>query len=750
MLNITAKLEQRLEEDRYCNWRVVITFKDKRVITLEDDDLALDGCRISGGVNSSTIAIGQCFSRQLTLGIYNDDWKYDSYDFYGAVCHVTAIYTFEDGTGEVLEMGTFTITEPEEYGSTVYVKAYDDFYKADMEIQFAGGTTAQALFNTACITCGLKPTTNPLLQRYMVGNLAATTMTCRQMIGYCAMICGGNAVVKDGVVSIVTYVSTSTVVIDEADGGVFDTTSTTKYTTGDSIDGGYFDNYTDSSNPYTSGYKFNAGEFSDSKTTYTANDAINTKLGTSSIRITGVSTTYKKDNDTKEVISGSQGYVISVQNPLTCDDPTASKQLTDNVFSAVNGMDFVTCEVDIPSYPPLELCDMIYAEDHNGTSHKTYITDIDIAMHGFTTCKCNAEDPVRNGRSTYFSKQQIQTVKKVLEQANDVITAHDDAVKSFGDLMINALGLHTTLERDDAGAIIYYMHNKPNLSESDVRFKMSSGGFAVWNNSKKTWDAGFDKDGNITTNILSVIGINAEWIRTGTLTVGGAENKNGEIFLRNSSEQIVGSIDKDGFKATTPNNSGASKISTDGLMMYSDYIDGKKAGGMRPVVWSSGFKEPGVIMHCQTGSAFIAMASYDSGARSYSPVLMYPTQELPYSTDGVKNVAANHVSFFKDIDMRGKTIKDAKINGLTITGNPTITGDAKIKGSRIIDGDVKISSSQKVIDINGCTLRNSAMTYSDGSPVYGRSLNVLAYSDTGNRQVRLRFENGLLVQSTYI
>jgi hypothetical protein len=66
------------------------------------------------------------------------------------------------------------------------------------------------------------------------------------------------------------------------------------------------------------------------------------------------------------------------------------------------------------------------------------------------------------------------------------------------------------------------MHNKPTLAESKTIWKMTADAFSVSTDEGKTWNAGIDSSGNAVVNVLSAVGVQAEWIEATDLSVIGA------------------------------------------------------------------------------------------------------------------------------------------------------------------------------------------------------------------------------------
>jgi hypothetical protein len=90
------------------------------------------------------------------------------------------------------------------------------------------------------------------------------------------------------------------------------------------------------------------------------------------------------------------------------------------------------------------------------------------------------------------------------------------------------------------------MHNKPTLAESQTIWKMTADAFAVSTDGGLTWNAGFDSSGNAVLNVLSAIGVNAEWIKVLTyFTVGNNFSVDASGHLMAVDADLSGSITAD-------------------------------------------------------------------------------------------------------------------------------------------------------------------------------------------------------------
>lgn len=103
------------------------------------------------------------------------------------------------------------------------------------------------------------------------------------------------------------------------------------------------------------------------------------------------------------------------------------------------------------------------------------------------------------------------------------------AIDNFSQLITNGLGLFTTTQTNPDGSSQVILHNKKNLSDSDVWYTINSNGFAISRDKGKTWFSGIDKDGNAVLNILSANIVRAMQIY-GTYINGGVIESPNIIF----------------------------------------------------------------------------------------------------------------------------------------------------------------------------------------------------------------------------
>jgi len=126
------------------------------------------------------------------------------------------------------------------------------------------------------------------------------------------------------------------------------------------------------------------------------------------------------------------------------------------------------------------------------------------------------------------------------------INSYDMAVQQLTSLISQGFGMYTTQETQVDGSTIYYLHNKATKEESDTIWKLTSQGLLVSKDGGTAWAV--DKLGNALFNTIQTRGISFDWAQGGTLKLGGADNTNGYLELRDTSNAIVQIMDNTGTK----------------------------------------------------------------------------------------------------------------------------------------------------------------------------------------------------------
>lgn len=553
MIAASLELQRKMVDTRAFIYAAKITFTDNTTLTLTEGDLCGSGSSIVISSGSNSFPVGNALSRCLKLKFLNIDDRFAQYDFYGAKIRVTASMELSETT-EVLDLGTFTVTEPETYGDTIDVVAYDDMYKADAvyETGLSFPMTAADLFQDACLKCGLVPLTMNFTNKdYSVQN-KPNNLSCRQVIGLCAMLAGGNAIMAPGGVKIVEYDSEAVESLSIIDGGIFD--SGNPYRTGANVYGGKF-------NPWDEGDDVIGGAFSELRDLQIFTEVMSQTVGTDDVVITGI----KIKNGEDEYLYGTDGYVLVFENTLT---DGAEQDAAERIGHCLIGMKFRPFALDTPSYPLAEFGDTCYVV-HKGNVYASFITDIEFDFKGATTLKCSADSPIRNSSKDFTAKTSSE--RRMRKLIDNEASARELLEQNINQRINNSPGLYPSTEVTQSGTI-YYLHDKPELATSKTVIKITSNGIALtdnYNGSQTSWQSAITVDGTMIANIVSTIGLFFDYAHGGTLTLGGQDNINGSLRILDSSGTQIGKWDNTGISLTKGSiNLGSGKfvVTTGGSM----------------------------------------------------------------------------------------------------------------------------------------------------------------------------------------
>lgn len=486
MINVSDEFKQLMTERQDFKCNAEVTLANGTVLPLGEDDFSIDNNSLVDSAGANTIPLGVALSRNVQLEIMNDDEHLSDYDFFGA--KIRLYMTFElSSTTEKIEYGTFTVTQPETYGSVVTIVGYDDMYKADKTYSttLTFPATAKNVLIDSCDTCGiLIGDSNFLHNDFQIPTMPSSEYTHRQIIGFIAMIACGNARIdRTGRLQIMTY------------------------------DFDY-----------------------DSENIHKLVDYNNLTSDTNDVQVTGVrmtktvtkTTTDEDGNENEEDVEelvkyGSDGYVLEIENPLVAGH---EETLVSWIYERFKDVTFRGFTMDYISYPIAEFGDKIKITDWRGKSFYSVLTDVNFVFFGYTTLKNSAESPMRN-QSNYTSSEQ-----KALIQGKELVerekTNRENAIKKLNETLKSGSGLYSTEEKQPDGSSIYYLHDKRSLAESRNVIKLTSDAIGFSTDGGKNYPYGFTITGEMITRLLYAEGINADYINTGALTV---KDKSGNIIF---------------------------------------------------------------------------------------------------------------------------------------------------------------------------------------------------------------------------
>lgn len=512
--------------------KIDLTLADNTtVLNLTNQDIWSDSFAIeTASSGTSSFDIGSAVIGKCKFTINNIDGDFDGYDFFNAsaVVWVGLDGDVSGSTQQYYRMGFFTVDEPEKANGLISLTLLDYMWKFDVpfsEVTINYPATARTIVQTMCTYCGVSLSGDS--QTFNGYNFTISeepkdkdNMNCREMLQYLAMIGGNFCLIDDTGHLVIKWYNTSATASDTA----------------------------------------------------TFEHNMSTSFGTEDIEITGV----KFVIDKTEYKIGTNGYVLELTNPLV----TASNVNTvlNLIWTHLDGFTLRTFNCTTASDLSAEIGDKCKIKDYKGNYVYSWITLNSFKFAGHQL-QCNAVAPNRTLVKRY--SQAVQAAVEVARQeANQVISNYDLAVQMMNDLAVNAMGGYEEYEEIGTGGRVWYLSNMPitknpttgvcSFEPNSTVFKRSGSGFFVSRDGGTTWVNGYDiQTGELVVNVLDAIGINFDWARGGTLTLGGYGNGNGILSILNSAntEKVHG--DNTGIKVGGTTGSRI-HINTDGELEY-DY-----------------------------------------------------------------------------------------------------------------------------------------------------------------------------------
>lgn len=515
MINVSKAFKDALAEGEKLYEIVDITFADGRKKTL-DSEILVGGGTFTDCAESSSFPIGITICKSMTLSLDNTEDQWKDYYFYKAKLTAYLKMQVTDTVVETIKKGTYTITTPEQYGEVLEFTALDDMYKANAPYtsNLVLPQSAFTLLRDACATIGITMGFSSMEHGNVIINSIPEGITFRQLIGWVAMLDSANARVDvDGKLQLIKW-DFDSVAVDY--GATLDSAGYLVFGGGASADSEGF-------------ISPNAGNwYLDSEGFLTLREGVGNPprlrdytsfptLSSDDIVITGI----KVKSTESEAMYGKDGYVLELENDLLSDADigTVAGWIGDNLI----GKAFRSLEGDLAYNPISEFGDMAFTYDRRENKYITPITDITSSLNSTTTVKTQADDPIR-GESKFLSNTEktIQIAKKLVSTEKN---ERQQAVERLEKTLEQASGLYETNVKLEDGSTITYLHDKPLLAESKNVLKFTAEGIGVSNDGGKTYPYGFILDGTTITRILYAVGINADYVNSGSFKVVDDEGK---------------------------------------------------------------------------------------------------------------------------------------------------------------------------------------------------------------------------------
>lgn len=546
------------------------TFTDGSTLSITDKDLWSNGFKFEDAVSQNgSFDIGAAIVNKLTLQINNFSGKYTDYIWDGArvVCHIG----LELSTGiEKIRICTMTVTDAPYQNTAIISLTCEDsmrlFDRDYSESKLTYPATRLQIIQDACNVCGVTlQSTRFDNDDFVIQNRPDdSSITFRQVIAWVAQMgCQWAKCDEYGRLCFGWYER-------EVPDNFYDLVETPwKDVEGNDI----LD---------TTGEQI----ITIMQTGITAIQTNGFTPWLYDLEITGVKVTEyvenSSQNEAKTYQSGKSGYVIEISDNKLIQEGTG-EAICKIISDRCVGMKFRPFSTGALTNIAWEAGDTIAISDRNGKQYKSFLTSVTLNPGAFEQLECSAKSASRNKQKQYSLNQQIQAENN--KNLRDERTAREKALEELSQRLAESSGTYTTVETQPDRSNIYYLHNKPQLSDSDIIWKMTAEAWAVSTDGGQHWNGGMTVDGDVIARILTATGVNADWINTGTIkaidkdgnTTFLVDVTTGRVVINADSVQIKGkdvnAIAKE--KAETEVNNFISNTYTTDINNLQSQIDGQ-------------------------------------------------------------------------------------------------------------------------------------------------------------------------------
>lgn len=523
-----------------------------------EKDFYVDGNNYSES-GGSGFPLGVAMSKTTSISIENSDERYSKYDFYYARITLYTEVDLPEGGQDRIKEGTFTVIDPVANGDLIDIVAYDDMYKANIEYVPGIGFPSSALYvlQDVCNKCNINLGSADFKNSDFQIESVPDGLTCRQMIGYIAMIAGGNSVMDvDNRLIIKSYDFSAFDKINILSGGNLSDSLD------DSVSGGMIG---DGIKDYISD-----GEFGDLEGLHVLSEfPSDPDVSTDNVVITGIRISVESEEGENVLVYGTEDYALTIENPLATGK---EEQLVSMIGDMLIGTVVRPFSGDFFPDPTIEFMDCVYLIDRKDNVYQSFITDNVFNYLSNSNLSNSMDPPTRNGSDYYSNATEVyrKARQEIKRNKTDFEKAIEELAGKIGD---STSGLFTTSEKQEDGSTIFYLHDQPTLAESKIIWKMTADAFAVSTDGGKTYNAGLMVNGTLIAKIMNTIGINFDWGVGGSLVIRD-EDGNETVYMNADTGTVrmnVESLSISGRKIQEIIQEEASKVGGLNLSLTNEY-----------------------------------------------------------------------------------------------------------------------------------------------------------------------------------
>lgn len=460
---------------------ITITLKDGTVLNLTEENIWTNGITCDNSIATDDFPIGSAAIGACNIVIIDAEETYRAYNFDDATVNVQLTIPLDEDreTGETIQKGFYTVNSTEYNGFLITLKCYNNMSKFDVpysDVETTYPATILQIVQGIALHCGVT-----LLSSTFDGNDIEITvrprsegLTCRQVLAFIGQ-------------RIASHVTVDT----------------------------------------RGRLKFVRPNFDYTAVDHEISSVFSQTAQVRDVTITGIKVieqfTAQNGEKLPYYMSGSEGYVLEVSKNLLIYRNKGSAA-ADYIGAVLNGKTVRPLRATILNDPTIEVGDSFSLTDYKGAVYYGVVTSVRFQTGQSTQIECTAKSLPANAVTRMTETQTL--IQEAEEKSTASLNAYEQQISLYKQLAVNAIGAYITEETQQDGSIVYYEHDKRNLSESTYILKRTADGYFRSSDGGQTWNSGWDAEGNAAFNLLSVVGLSADWIQTGVIS-----DKNGTNYI---------------------------------------------------------------------------------------------------------------------------------------------------------------------------------------------------------------------------
>lgn len=572
MISVSSDFKEKMAESPDFGVALQITLNNGNVISVDKDQLWSDGFSYEEATsNSGTFDAGAAVIGKLTVRLNNMYKDFTGLDFTDAVIKKAQIYLDLGSHTESIDKGVYTVDTATYDNGIITLECLDNIHKFDIVYSnstLAFPATAYDIVKDACNCCGVTLSNSALTfsgykYQFLTKPESEEETTFRDVLSWVGQ-CTGN-------------------------------------------------NWKCNGNGELTAIWYDASGLSDSTNAHMLDTDVVTDVvpELDDVVITGVKVV-TEDEDGNEVssISGDDGYMVTIeQNDLVNENNVAD--IAKMAGARLVGLTFRPITISLLQDPTIEAGDGVIVHDADGNTYRTLITNVSFGIDSGTQLTNDAEAAIRNSAQRF--SQSTKIYQKINRKLTYQKTEFEKGLDKLSQAMDEKQGLYPIEVKEGDGSTTLYFCDTPRLADATTIIKLNSAGWGMSSDSGSSWNTGALVDGTMIAKILDTIGVNANWIKTGALTIQDADGN--VIFKADADNQ---SVTMNGDHVTIGGKSATEAISDAAAMANSALSVANNA-------------EDEAAEATQTAQEALAQAAQ---ARSVTITLTNDYQTIPVDADG--------------------------------------------------------------------------------------------------------------------